>query len=53
MDPKEFKEYLCLCQNKCHDKVSAGIRKKEFLKFWELGTYDAQTAYIGAVVRDS
>lgn len=44
--------FKCTCSKKCHTKISTDERKTEFNKYWELGSYDAQTALIGALVSE-
>lgn len=44
--------FQCKCSKKCHTKISADKRREEFNKYWELGSYDAQTALIGAMVKE-
>lgn len=48
---KNFYNYLCKCQQKCHEKVSEEARRNLFVKFWELGSYDSQTGYIALTVK--
>lgn len=44
--------FQCSCMKKCYTKLSLTQRQLCFKKFWELGSYDAQTAYIGALVKE-
>lgn len=46
IEPKVFVNVKCKCKNKCHEKISAVTRRKEFERFWDLASYDAQNAYI-------
>ncbi|CAH1099732.1 unnamed protein product [Psylliodes chrysocephalus] len=53
IEKKTFDEtFKCKCYKKCHIKVSTDERKREFIKYWELGSYDAQTALLGALVSE-
>lgn len=36
---------------KCHEKVPSSEREKLFDKFWQLGSYNIQTGYVGATVK--
>lgn len=52
-NPKTFDDFECLCTNKCHEKISAESRKKIFEKFWELGSYNCQTGFIAACLKET
>ncbi|CAH1113498.1 unnamed protein product [Psylliodes chrysocephalus] len=49
--PKIFIDFLCNCTLKCNESISQENRKKVFENFWGLASYNAQTAYIAATVR--
>lgn len=50
--PKEFKDFNCGCTMNCREVLSADKREEEFKKFWELGSYLAQTAFLGTCVKE-
>ena len=50
--PKIFKDFNCNCPRRCKDKVPIESRKKIFEKFWNLGSYDCQTAFIAALIEE-
>ncbi|CAH1108889.1 unnamed protein product [Psylliodes chrysocephalus] len=44
--------FQCSCSKKCNTTLNLTQQQKCFKKFWELGSYNAQTAYIGALVKE-
>lgn len=51
--PKKFTNYQCNCKEKCYEKIDTESRKNLFEKFWSIGSYDLQTAFICAMVKES
>lgn len=49
---KDFQNFVCNCTGKCHETSSVEFRRQQFVKFWELGSYDAQTTFIAAHVSE-
>lgn len=43
---------MCLCAGKCYVRVPVEVWLKELNKYWNLGSYDAQTAYLGVLVKE-
>lgn len=53
INKKGFDEsFRCECVRKCYTLITKEERHKQFKKYWELGSYDAQTALIGVLVRE-
>ncbi|XP_063244846.1 uncharacterized protein LOC134546186 isoform X3 [Bacillus rossius redtenbacheri] len=50
---KSFKDYRCNCSQMCHERLSVEVRKEQYIKYWELGSYDAQTNFIAAHVSEN
>lgn len=51
---KEMDEtFECSCSRKCSMTLSLEQRQQCFKMFWELSSYDAQTTYIGALVKET
>lgn len=51
ISPKVFSDYDCQCQQKCNEQVSRNLREIAFNSFYELGSYNAQTMFILANVK--
>nr|CAI5829041.1 unnamed protein product [Callosobruchus analis] len=49
---KEFSNYKCICLKKCGDRLEGNLKQELFQKFWNLASYDLQTAFIGATVKE-
>ncbi|CAG9837700.1 unnamed protein product [Diabrotica balteata] len=52
VEKKEFKDFNCSCKMNCYVKVTTNDREEQFNRYWELGDYNAQTAFIGALVHE-
>ncbi|CAG9831150.1 unnamed protein product [Diabrotica balteata] len=52
VNSKEFENYVCKCKNRCSEMVSVEEREKLFKKYWELGSYDSQTTYLGTLISE-
>lgn len=52
IEPKKFLDYDCSCIRKCKELVPVEKRLKEFQKFYELGSYNAQSMYLAACVKE-
>lgn len=52
VEKKLDETFQCSCSKKCCTAISLAQRQQCFKKFWELGSYDAQTTYIGALVKE-
>lgn len=50
--PKDFIDYICNCKNKCNTIVSLQTRINFTQKYWSLGSYNAQTTFLGAFVKE-
>nr|CAH7753316.1 unnamed protein product [Callosobruchus chinensis] len=49
---KEFCDYKCICLKRCGQRLEENMKQDLFEKFWNLASYDLQTAYIGATVNE-
>lgn len=52
--PKQFTgdDFNCNCPKKCTEKVSVEIRKNEFERFWNAGSYEARCAILLGSVKE-
>ncbi|XP_072154471.1 uncharacterized protein [Bemisia tabaci] len=50
---KEFRDYICLCPRKCHERVPVAERRVHFERFKNLANYNLQTAALCAAVRET
>lgn len=48
---KEFKNPVCGCGRNCNSLISQEDRKSIFSRFWELGIYSVQNAYLSGLVK--
>nr|CAH7744233.1 unnamed protein product [Callosobruchus chinensis] len=46
-----LRNFQCQCAKKCHEVVSEEMREVLFKKYWDLGSYDLQTSFIGTTVQ--
>uniref|UniRef100_A0A6P7FVC4 Uncharacterized protein LOC114331499 n=1 Tax=Diabrotica virgifera virgifera TaxID=50390 RepID=A0A6P7FVC4_DIAVI len=51
-ETKQFIDYKCTCIKKCDENVSRDEKEICFKTFWNLASYDLQTGYIGATVKE-
>lgn len=49
---KEFLHFNCDCRRKCTEKISIEIRRAEFEKFWQAGSYETRCALIQGSVKE-
>jgi hypothetical protein len=47
------KNYQCSCTMQCHARLTEDFKIQQFNKYWELANYDAQTTFIGALVKET
>nr|CAH7727756.1 unnamed protein product [Callosobruchus chinensis] len=48
---KELKEYTHVCRYQCNNNISEAQRQELFKKFYELSSYDLQTAYLSSCIK--
>ncbi|CAH0562935.1 unnamed protein product [Brassicogethes aeneus] len=48
---KEFTDFNCNCSLKCTERLPINVRQNFFEKFWALGSYETQTTFIAATVK--
>nr|CAH7749983.1 unnamed protein product [Callosobruchus chinensis] len=46
-----LRNFQCQCAKKCHEVVSEEMREVLLKKYWDLGSYDLQTSFIGTTVQ--
>nr|CAH7737891.1 unnamed protein product [Callosobruchus chinensis] len=46
-----LRNFQCQCAKKCHEVVSEEMIEVLFKKYWDLGSYDLQTSFIGTTVQ--
>uniref|UniRef100_A0A6P7GZY3 Uncharacterized protein LOC114349080 n=1 Tax=Diabrotica virgifera virgifera TaxID=50390 RepID=A0A6P7GZY3_DIAVI len=52
VDSKQFIDYQRNCKEKCYTKINSDIRRENFEKYWNVGSYDLQTSLIiGLVIK--
>lgn len=52
IESKHFIDYDCSCPLKCNDLISVQKRRVEFQKFYDFGSYNAQSMFIAACVKE-
>ncbi|CAG9814699.1 unnamed protein product [Phaedon cochleariae] len=51
-EAKQFIDYKCSCLKKCSEKLSGDEKGIYFKNFYDLASYDLQTSYIAATVKE-
>lgn len=51
-EAKQFIDYKCGCLKKCGENIVADEKQKLFQKFYDLASYNLQTSYIAATVKE-
>ncbi|XP_077296972.1 uncharacterized protein LOC143918786 [Arctopsyche grandis] len=52
IESKDFIDYDCGCPLKCNDLISVQKRRSEFQKFYDFGSYNSQSMFIAACVKE-
>lgn len=50
---KEFSNLKCTCRKECCDRITEKARREAFLKFWKIGNFWAQNAFLCGVVQQN
>lgn len=51
-EAKQFSDYKCGCLKKCGEKLPVDEKRSFFQKFYDLASYDLQTSYIAATIKE-